>query len=158
MAAYVTFRDSDRVVERVFETQAAANARGQTAGISAWNGALGDDADVGQYISAAGVLSATKPATALVALQRTQLLTIHRAWLHYTDERDAFGRRAWWASVTGNDDALIATDKWQYQNAAAAAQVIMKVYQPRGLRRGSRDAREAPRGRDRGKGGKFGTE
>ena len=98
MAAYVTYTTAAvagldatrRVVERVHRTQAAADARATaTAGVSAYQGAVSDDVDVGWWLAVsgdgAGIVSAVAPALAAdTARRRAAARQLHAALQGWT--------------------------------------------------------------------------
>lgn len=117
-----------RRIATVHETQALANARAAAeAAETAYVGAVSDDADPGWWLVAsgagAGAATATLPADALpaggadLAAWRRRL---HAAWRLYCDSagNPATARQGWWSRIAGDDQALVATDRWAYAQIA----------------------------------------
>ena len=123
MAAYVTYTDTaldgqaatTRVVERVHQTQAAADTRaGEVGGVSAYQGAVSDAADVGDLISTAtGALVAAAAPSEAAALTAAWRARLHAAWRQYAagGPHPATGRQGWWASMPDGVAATTAVDR-----------------------------------------------
>ena len=127
MAAFVTYFDGApdgqgadaRVVAGVHRTQALANAAGGTAGVTAYDGAVADEVDVGSLInSGTGVVLAWAAPNANAARVAAWRLRLHRAWRAYVAGPSATARQDWWPEIAGSRAALTATDRWAYAQIA----------------------------------------
>lgn len=142
MAAYVTYTDAaldgqaatTRVVERVHQTQAAADTRaGEVSGVSAHRGAVSDAVDVGDLISTAtGALVAAAAPTEAAALTAAWRERLHAAWRQYAagGPHPATGRQGWWASMPDGVAATTAVDRRMFAQVALGDLIASRAYAP----------------------------
>ena len=134
MSIYIAY-DGNRIIRAVRDNQAAVDALALAdADLTAYTGSLADAtmADIGWYFGTDNVATATIPTATLWEFRKAELKA-EIAMAYRTAQNPAVlgSRQAWWPNVAGSaaakaisEDALLATDRWVYHQAAVADRVI----------------------------------
>ena len=131
--AYFVY-DTNNIIVGRYRTQTAADTDAATsADLTAYQGNITADLNVGQKID-----PATGTAAAETRLTEAQRLTaewrylLHLAWLDYHNPALPTARQTWWPAVVSDADAstasLLATDRWAYAQIALGDLIAGRTY------------------------------
>ena len=87
---------------------------------------------IGKAVSSTGVISDYTPSSSIANAQRTTdwKYRLYNAFQVYNDSALTTSRQDWWPSMSGTNgtQALIATDKWAYQQIALGDLIADRTY------------------------------
>lgn len=132
--AYYVYVTADNIVVGRYRTQSAADtAAAASTALTAYQGDISTELQVGQAIDpATGRAAAETRLSAADRLTADWRYRLHRAWQHYCDPAHPTARQDWWSEVASDaavsQAAVTATTRWAYHQIALGDLIAARTW------------------------------